>query len=266
MSKYIPILFVAVLTFSAAKLDAQEQQGIAIDSLVQPVIKPVKWKPKLMPGAAFSYSVINNRKEIRGLYKPGMNFSLFYLHRPWFGISAEYTYHFIHPAAPAIDGIRSWNADLNGNLIMKLGESDLFFNAIFGVGYLKWDGVYIGPNSAHTDFRDFTYGMIISQTWVSANLGAGFSHSIGKRFVGYGNFKVRFASEEVDLFSISDTGFQFGVRADISAKPKNVRDKTNEPRKRSISLNERTPNSNVKKKGGKSKSKYVYRWLKKKRR
>ncbi|MGL5888781.1 MAG: hypothetical protein ACRC3B_02780, partial [Bacteroidia bacterium] len=127
MSNRISLLLFAAFVFTAAKLGAQEEQGIAIDSVAQPVIRPVKWKPQLMPGAAFSYAVINNRKEIRGLYKPGINFSLFYLHRPWFGVSAEYTYHFLHPAAPAIDNIRSWNADLNGNLIMKLGESDLFF-------------------------------------------------------------------------------------------------------------------------------------------
>lgn len=261
-----------LVTFSALclatfSLNAQEHEAIPIDSVLRPQVPQVpKWKPKIMPGAALSFAVINNRQEVRGLYKPGLNLSLFYLHRQWFGISGEYTHHFRHDAAPAIANIDSWNADLNGYLIMRIGESETFFNAIFGVGYMYWNGVYVGPNSAHTDFANFTYGMNIRQTWIGGNLGAGFSYQLTKRVNGYANFKVQFASGEKELLAISDTGFQFGVRADITPRDKS-RDVAQEDKKgQGISLNDRSTQYKAKKKGVKGKSKYQYRWLKKRQR
>ncbi|MCA6362474.1 MAG: hypothetical protein IM638_05515 [Bacteroidetes bacterium] len=261
------LLTFSALCISSFALNAQEYEGISIDSVIKPQLPQApKWKPKLMPGAAISFAVINNRQEVRGLYKPGVNMNLLYLHRPWFGISGEFTHHFRHDAAPAIARIDSWNADLNGYLIMRIGESETFFNAIFGVGYMYWNGVYVGPNSAHTDFANFTYGMNIRQTWVGGNLGAGFSYQLTKRLNGYANFKVQFASGGNDFVSISDTGFQFGVRADLSKKDKSLDAASKDQKDRGIALNDRSTSYKAKKKGAKGKSKWKYRWLKRRQR
>jgi hypothetical protein len=261
------LLSFSIVCLSSFSLKAQEYEAIPTDSVIRPPLPQVpKWKPKLMPGAAINFAVINNRQEVRGLYKPGLNLSLLYLHRPWFGISGEFTHHFRHDAAPAIANIDSWNADLNGLLIMRIGESETYFNAIFGLGYMYWNGVYVGPNSAHTDFANFTYGMNIRQTWVGGNLGAGFSYQLTKRVNGYANFKVQFASGEKDLLGISDTGFQFGVRADISKRDKSLDVASKSKKGSGITLNDRSTSYKVKKKGSKGKSKWKYRWLKNRQR
>ncbi|MCU0435125.1 MAG: porin family protein [Bacteroidia bacterium] len=261
------LVFFAAIFLTSANVSAQEEEAIPLDSVVKPQFPQTpRWKPKLMPGAGLNFAVINNRQEVRGLYKPGLNFHLFYLHRPWFAISGEYTYHFRHDAAPALADIDSWNADLNGHLIMRIGESETYFNAIFGVGYLYWNSVYVGPNSAHTDFASFSYGMNITQRWVGANLGAGFSYQLTKRMSGYANFKVRFASSNNDLFSISDTAFQFGVRADLSKKDKSLDTASKDKKDPGITLNERSPKYKAQKKGVSGMAKFKYRWLKKRQR
>ncbi|TND09409.1 MAG: hypothetical protein FD123_1215 [Bacteroidetes bacterium] len=169
---------------------------------------------KLCLGAAFDYSVINNRKEVRGQYKPGINLRMMYLTRSFFGISAEYTHHVKHNTVPALRNITSWNADLNGHFICNIGESDLKFTALFGVDYLRWEGTYVGPSL--NDNNKYYYGMILRNRWIGANMGCGFSHDITKRVHGFGEFKVRMATEgKDDLFGVADASFNFGVRVNI---------------------------------------------------
>lgn len=174
------------------------------------VAGPPKFHKHLAPSAAFSYSVINNRKEIRGQYKPGINVGLHFVTRPWFSWSAEYSYFFKHNSSPGFEGIQSWNAELNGNFAMGIANSDLKFRFVFGGNYLKWSGTFVGPSL--NDNLGWYEGKIINQDWVGANLGVGFEHPIGNYMLGYIDFRIRFASEEKDLVSISDTSFNFGLR------------------------------------------------------
>lgn len=169
---------------------------------------------KLCVGAAFDYSVINNRKEVRGHYKPGINLRMMYLTRSFFGVSAEYTRHVTHNTDPALQNISSWNADLNGHFICDIGESDLKFTALFGVDYLNWRGTYVGPSL--NDNNKYYYGMLLENKWVALNLGCGFSHDITKGIHGFGEFKIRMASEgKEDLFGVADASFNFGVRVNL---------------------------------------------------
>lgn len=164
-------------------------------------------------GTAFDYSVINNRMEVRGQYKPGINFRLMGFAKPWFAVSGEFTQHFVHPSSPGLMDIHSWNSDVNCHFITSLGETDMKFTALFGAGYLNWAGTYIGP-LLH-DNSKYTYGMRIKQDFVTVNLGFGFSHDIWKHAVGFGEFKVRMASEgkrNDDLFSVVDAAINLGAR------------------------------------------------------
>lgn len=223
------------------------------------------YKQKLMPGVAFAYAVVNNRKEIRGQYKPGVNFSLYYLPRPWFALVGEYSWYFPHASFPALENIRSYNADLNGHVNMRIGESDLFFHTLFGLTYLNWEGTYIGPSSSFVDNNSYEYGALLKQQWIGVNLGCGFHHHFGKRIVGYGDFRVRFASEKVDLFSISDTAFQFGIRIDLGKdsdrKPRDKNAQTDEIASQDANSSKETST----RKSKKPKSKGIYRWVKKRR-
>jgi hypothetical protein len=169
-----------------------------------------KFKKHFALSSAFSYSVINNRKEVRGQYKPGINAGLNFYTKPWFYWSGEYTYFFRHSSSPGFENINSWNTELNGNLLMGAATTDLKFRFIFGVTYMQWDGIFVGPDVA--DDKTWYIGKLIEQDWVGATLGAGFSHPFGNYFNGYADFRMRFASQEKDLVSISDTAFNFGVQ------------------------------------------------------
>ncbi len=169
-----------------------------------------KFKKHFAYAAAFSYSVINNRKEVRGQYKPGVNVGLHFYSRPWFYWSGEYSYFFKHKSSPGFENINSWNTELNGNLLMGAATSDLKFRFIFGLTYMEWDGIFVGPDV--TDDKTWYIGKKIEQDWVGANMGFGFAHPFGKHFNGYIDFRMRFASQERDLISISDTAFNFGVQ------------------------------------------------------
>jgi len=168
---------------------------------------------KLCIAGAFDYSVINNRKEVRGSYKAGMNGRIMYLTRSFFGLSGEFTYHFPHNTAPALENIYSWNADINGHFICDVGESDLKFSAILGVDFMDWRGTYVGPSL--NDNNKYRYGMLLEQNWIAANMGFGFNHDFGKRVNGFGEFKVRMTTEEGDLFGVCDASFNFGIRLNV---------------------------------------------------
>jgi hypothetical protein len=188
--------------------------------------KPVKFRRHLAASSAFSYSVINNRKEVRGSYKPGFNAGIEFYTHPWFYWSAEYSYFFPHKSTPGFEDIHAWNSELNGNLVMGMATSSLKFRFIFGATYLKWQGTFVGPDV--TDDKTWYIGKRIHQDWLGANLGFGFAYPLGKHFNVYSDFRMRFASEKRDLFSISDTAFITGIQfnpfsPDASRKPANAR-------------------------------------------
>ena len=174
------------------------------------VSSPPKFHKHFAPSAAFSYSVINNRKEVRGQYKPGINVGLSYVTHPWFAWSAEYSWFFKHNSSPGFENINAWNTELNGNLLMGMANSDLKFRFLFGMNYMKWSGTFVGPSL--NDNQGWYVGKTINQDWVGGNMGVGFDHHFGNYFEGYIDFRIRFASEKRDLISISDTAFNFGLK------------------------------------------------------
>lgn len=189
-------LFSALLLLGSLAAQAQQSKPVAT---------------KLGVAASFDYAVINNVKEVRGAYKPGFNMRLIYNPRPFFALSGEFTTHARHNSAPALDNITAWNADLNTHFIMQVGESDLKFAAILGVGMLDWKGTYVGPSL--NDNNTYYYGLVLRDSWIAANMGFGFNHDFGKRFNGFGEFKVRMTSQgKDDLFGVRDAAFNFGVR------------------------------------------------------
>jgi hypothetical protein len=198
--------FAFVLFLFSISLHAQESHvGI---TPAKP--KEIKFKKHFALSGAFSYSVINNRKEVRGQYKPGINMGLNFYTKPWFYWSGEYSYFFRHNSSPGFENINAWNSEINGNLLMGAATSDMKFRFIFGATYMKWAGTFVGPDV--TDDKTWYIGKHISQDWVGANLGVGFAHPIGSHFNGYADFRMRFASEKRDLVSISDTSFNFGIQ------------------------------------------------------
>ncbi len=225
------LIFCAVFGISAV---AQESQPA----------KPEKFKKHLDPGAAFSYSVINNRKEIRGQYKPGINVSVNYHTRPWFSWSAEYSWFFPHNSSPGLIDINAWNAELNGNLEMGMRATQLKFRTTFGVSYLDWRGTYTGPTLI--DKNTYFYGARLRQNWIAGNLGVGFGHRITDEFTGHIDFRIRFTSEKRDLVSISDTAFLFGVQWQPFTGGSATGDRQ----------------GNAKRKGSSGKKARVYKWLK----
>jgi hypothetical protein len=190
-----------------------------------------------------SYSVINNRYETRALYKPGLNLGLVRRFSPWFALELGFNRYFRHDALSLAD-IQSWSADLNGQLSMKIGESDLYFRTIFGVGYVDWKGYYVGPNL--NDNYHYYYGKLLNDRFLNANLGWGFSHMFMKqRLEGFSDFRLRIAKDPRVLFSITDTAFLFGIRYTLLD-----------------SDNQNEKQGKADRKGNKNKKSHVYKWLK----
>ena len=239
MKNTLRIFIGSVFFFSFSIMSGAQESHTGIST------SPPKFKKHLAVGSAFSYAVINNRLEMRGQFKPGVNFNLNYCTKPWFRWSMEYSYYFPHNSSPGLANIHAWNTELNGNFQMNVGQSDLLFRLVFGASYLDWKGTYVGPDL--TDNHTWYIGKLIEQNWVAGNLGVGFSHTIGKQFNGYADFRMRFASEEKDLVSISDTEFLFGVQWEPKMKSYNGENNTGQ-------------NKKAKSKSGAGR---VYKWLKK---
>lgn len=193
---------------------------------------------------AYSFAVINNRFENKGLYKSGINVGLVYRMTNWFAWEGSFTHHVRHDAV-SLDNIQAWNADLNGQLSMKIGESDMYFRTIFGIGYVDWKGYYVGPNL--NDNYHYYFGKLLNERFFTGNLGWGFSHMFMKqRLEGFGDFRLRIAGDKRVLFSITDTAFMFGLRYSIVTREKDEDGKT-------VKAN---------RKSSRNKKSRMYKWLK----
>lgn len=214
-------------------------QGIST-GVEKPVLKPSRgWNIH----AAYSYAVINNRYEIKGQYKSGFNAGMVYRFGQWFAVEGTFSRYLRHTAT-SLDNIQSWTADVNGQLSMRIGQSDLYFRTVFGMGYVDWKGTYIGPNL--NDNYHYFIGIILKDKFYTGNLGCGFSHYFCKqRLEGFGDFRIRFAKDPRVLFTISDTQFLFGVRYSL---------------KRQVSEN--GIDGNASRKTNSDKRRKVYKWLK----
>jgi hypothetical protein len=194
--------------------------------------------------AGYSHAVINNRKLIRADYRPGLVGGIAYYASPWVRITGDFIYHFPHNGNYALDDVHAYNIDLNTNLVMRAGESNTYFRAIFGASYLNWRGTYVGPNL--NDNSKYYFGMELRQQWIAANIGCGFTQAVKGPFVVYGDFKLRFTSENGDLLSISDTSFQLGLQYMLSSLVSEEKQKARAKRKTNSGMPGRT-----------------YKWLKK---
>ncbi|MDQ3111416.1 MAG: hypothetical protein M3R17_16135 [Bacteroidota bacterium] len=223
MKKYL-LFFISLVCFSC--LIAQDPANNKV-GFTSGKPKAPSFKKHFALSSAFSYSVINNRKELRGQYKPGVNVGLNLYTRPWFYWSAEYTYFFLHNSSPGLADINSWNTELNGNLLMGSATSDMKFRFVFGLSYLSWQGTFVGPDVV--DDKTWYIGKVIYQDWVAGNIGVGFGHPIGSRFNGYADFRLRFASQAKDLVSISDTAFNFGIQFNPYSVDKKKKSKNAHP-------------------------------------
>lgn len=234
--KLKPAFSVLVLILSTHFLYSQTVTGI--------VPKKDKFHPYLSVGVGASWSVIDNRMEIRDALKPGISYKLAIHTKPWFYWSAEYTKFKIHEAHPAITGIHSWNSELNGNMLFNFGRSDLKFKTNFGVGMMDWYGTYIGPS--WNDNKNYYIGMQLTDHWIYGTLGCGVEHEIGRYFSASADFRMRFASKNKEMVSICDTGFFIGASYNLR--------KTLPPAARN-STSAHSKNNNKKKSR-------IYKWLK----
>lgn len=229
----------------AASLQAQEVQGIATGPGTNTTAPSRGWNLH----ADYVYGVINNRYEVERQYKSGIGVGLVYRGGQWFSISAVFSKFSRHDVL-SLDDCQAWTVDVDGQLSMRLGESDLYFRMIYGVGYTDWKGYYVGPNL--NDNSHYYYGMLLKDQFYTANIGWGFSHFfMRQRLEGFSDFRLKFAADPRVMFSIRDTQFHIGVRYALTsgnAKEKNAREKTD--------------NSSANRKTNREKSRRVYKWMK----
>ncbi|MBI3509878.1 MAG: hypothetical protein HY064_04385 [Bacteroidetes bacterium] len=197
-----------MILFFAAHLGAQETyMGIVPGS--------AKFHPFISIGGGPCFSVINNRKEVKGNYKPGDHFFIGIHTKPWFYWSFEYS-GFVNHASGSINDIKAWNSELDGNFLFDIGQTKYLFKFLFGAGHLDWRGTYIGPSL--NDNNKYYIGMRLMEKWYCGNLGCGVARTLGRGFMISADYRMRFASEKKDLLSISDTGFYFDVAWNIHGK------------------------------------------------
>jgi hypothetical protein len=203
-----------------------------------------KFRPYLAFNGGINWAVINNRKEVRGVYKPGLSGGISWYTSPWFNITAEYSWFLPHNSSPSFENIHAWNSELNCNLFMGIGQTKLKFRTLFGLSYMNWKGTFIGPSL--NDNNKYYYGLVVGQHWLAGNLGCGVSRMIYSNLNATAGFRMRFASEEKDLVSISDTAFDFGLSWQL--------------KKRAVKTDD---NSGAYRKTTKNRSGRLYKWMKK---
>lgn len=193
--------------------------------------------------ADYVYGVINNLYEVERQYKSGIGVGLVYRGGQWFSVSAVITKFQNHDVL-SLDNCQAWSFDLDGQLSMRIAESDLYFRMIYGLGYTNWKGTYVGPNL--NDNYHYYIGKLLTDKFYTANIGWGFSHYFCRqRLEGFGDFRLKFAADPRVMFSIRDTQFHFGLRYSL----------TNEAK-------ERSKESSAKRKPNREKKRNVYKWMK----
>lgn len=208
-------IFTAFSLFSAMMLIGQTPvQGIATGKSNS---KGNSYNPPVLSAqAGYTYSLINNRYETRGVFKSGIGVGVLWRTAPWFGIEGSFGRQFRHQAF-SLDDIQSWNAEVNGFFLMKLGETNLHFDLLFGGGYTDWKGYYIGPNL--NDNYHYYIGKLLNDRFLTGNIGWGFSYGFMKqKLMAFGNFRLRFASDPKVVFGIIDAQYTFGIRYGLKSK------------------------------------------------
>jgi hypothetical protein len=233
---------VSFILLFAAKLAAQEPTEVNSVAVGLEYTKPVPRKG-LNLHADYVYAVINNRYELERQYHSGIGFGLVYRGGQWFSLSAVLTKFQDHDVRSLAD-CQAWNFDVDGQLSMRIAKSDLYFRMVYGVGYVNWKGVYVGPNL--NDNNHYYLGKLLNDKYYTANIGWGFGHYFCRqRLEGFGDFRLKFAADSRVMFSIRDTQFHFGFRYLLaSEKSEPVKD------------------GNAKRKTNREKKRRVYKWMK----
>jgi hypothetical protein len=233
------VILIGSLVFSGV-LSAQEVQGIAVSG--EPDYKPGPNKGFSF-NAEYVYGVINNRYEIERQYKSGIGIGILYRTGQWFSVSAVLTKFQRHDAR-SLENCQAWSFDMDGQLTMRLGQSDLYFRMLYGVGFTDWKGYYVGPNL--NDNYHYYIGKLLKDKFYTANIGWGFSHFFyGQRMEGFGDFRLKFAADPRVMFSIRDSQFHFGVRYHLGRF-----------------YQESTTDGNAKRKTNREKKRRQYKWMK----
>jgi hypothetical protein len=233
----VAALFVLMLVSSG--IGAQEVSGIATG--------PGSSQPAPRRGwnvhAAYVYGVIDDRYEVERQYKSGIGLGMLYRSGQWFSVGMVFT-RFQNHEARSLTNCQAWTFDVDGQLSMRIAQSDLYFRIIGGVGYVDWKGEYIGPNL--NDNNHYYFGKLLKDQFYTANMGWGFAHYFYRqRLEGFGDFRLKFAADPRVMFSIRDTQFQFGLRYTITDRDK-----------------EKTQSGNAKRKTNSEKKRKVYKWMK----
>lgn len=211
----IPLITTLLVLVWAVSVSGQNPvQGISTGSSKK---KGSDYNPPVLSAhLGYTYSLINNRYETRGLFKGGICGGLLWRTAPWFGIEGSFNRHFRHTAF-SLGDIQSWNAEVNGFFLMKLGETNLHFDLLFGAGYTDWKGYYIGPNL--NDNYHYYIGKLLNDRFFTGNIGWGFSYGFMKhKLMAFGNFRLRFASDPKVVFGIIDAQYTFGLRYGLKSK------------------------------------------------
>ena len=225
--------------FTGTVLFAQEE----VNAIAQYERKTdVSSKPEPPKGiclhADYVYGVIDNRYEVLRQYKSGIGVGLVYRTGQWFSVSAVLTKFQRHDAF-ALNDCQGWTFDIDPQLTMRLGKSDMYFRMIYGLGYTDWKGYYVGPNL--NDNYHYYKGKLLKDQFYTANIGWGFSHFFCRqRMEGFGDFRLKFAADPKVAFAIRDSQFHFGLRYHIGSlnsdneKEGNASRKTNREKKRRV--------------------------------
>lgn len=241
--KMLSRLLCCLFLFSGYSVQAQEVQGISTKQA-----NPINFESASAPKGFslhvdYSFAVIDNRYEILRDYKSGMGVGLVYKTGQWFSVSGVFTKYVRHDAF-ALRDCQAWSFDVDGQLTMRMGQSNLYFRMLYGVGYTDWKGYYVGPNL--NDNYHYYKGKLLKDQYYTGNIGWGFSHFfIKQRMEGFSDFRLEFAADPRVAFSIRDTQFHIGVRYHIGrTEPKNEKD------------------GNANRKTNREKNRRVYKWMK----
>ncbi len=237
-------IFVGICLLVSAGISAQQQGEVNSMATGVEYTRPVPGKG-INLHADYVYAVINNRYEVERQYKSGVGVGLVYRSGQWFSLSAVLTKFQTHDVR-SLDNCQAWNFDIDGQLSMRISESDLYFRMVSGVGYVDWKGYYVGPNL--NDQNHYYIGKLLNDRFWTANIGWGFSHYFCRqRLEGFGDFRLKFAADPRVMFSIRDTQFHFGLRYSIAREQKeSVKGK----------------DGNGKRKTKHDKKRRVYKWVK----
>lgn len=168
------------------------------------------YRPFISFGVGVSYASINNWQESTRLHlNPGVRAIMTFQLKELFSLDASTSIFAKHNSLPVFENIHSWNAELNGNIMLPLENGTGYFKVLVGAAYLDWKGIYSGVGlKGRNSYQD---GDLIHYKFVEGNIGMGFTQQIGNRsFLDFALI-LRVSSNEKN-YGITDTSLELGYR------------------------------------------------------